>query len=1029
MKRSMVIVLVSIGLFLLGACGGSNGGNTAPIANDDSYVVMQDDALSVSSPGVLGNDTDADSDPLTFSLDGDVANGTLSPSTDGSFTYTPDPGYSGTDSFIYRANDGTDESNAATVTITITTTPILTPAAPTNLQVDSTTLDSVTLSWDDNAVNETGFFVERGASSGGPFTTVATLGLDEVTYTEDELSTGMDYYYRVCSFNAGGNSSYSGVVLATTLGVAAPTGLQVDTTTLDSVTLSWTDNATDETGFYVERSALSAGPFTTVATLGQDVETYTQSSLGSGTYYYYRLCSYNTDGDSSYSDFVLATTQSGPGGGPPIPAVDDSLNEAEMYAYDSSGYWTTYLNYVNGPDNIWGTPDDELYWYVANPTRNPDGTIDIVEYYGDPGSDGDWFTGDDLITSYSTHAYNSTGQRTARYRFNDPGSDATWGTGDDLMYRYEYYYYDSSGRRTGYIRYSGAGGDGTWITSDDLVNRIYKYSRDPDGKIDYRIQSRDPGIDGTWFTMDDVVHNYKTYEYDSLGMISSGSVYDDGVDGDWFTGDDVQIGSSISIHDSNGNNLGDYYYWGPGYDGVWLQGVVSPSITNVPVSTSINLMSPTIVADGTGSAIIIWQDRRTGSGQIYAQKMDSNMDPQWASDGVLVSLASDECTAPCAYVMLDIKAVPDGSGGAIISWTDFRNTNDPSDGDIYAQKINSSGVPQWTNNGVAVCSTAGPQYDFHMAPDGAGGAFLTWWDDRKGGDSDIHAQLISSSGEAQWTTDGLAIAVNLGDQRSPRIISDNSGGAIITWQDGAIYAQRLNSSGTTLWATSGSAEGVTVDTTGDYYYEIAADGSGGAIVTYTKGTVIDSDVYAQRVDSSGSVLWSAGGVALTSTSGYKRFPKMASDSSSGTVVIWNDWRKYPAWSGTSTHVYAQKVSHSGTVLWGTDGIAVCNTIPTRQDSHQLVADGSGGAFIAWDDYREGDWPTVDIYAQLISSNGQAQWTTDGIAITDALYAQHAAQLVLDDSTGAIITWYDGRHWDQGKSSIYAQHVSVAGTLD
>jgi hypothetical protein len=75
--------------------------------------------LIVAAPGVLGNDNDPDSDPLTAVLDTDPANGTLSLNEDGGFSYTPAPDFAGTDSFTYVANDGLANSNVATVTITV----------------------------------------------------------------------------------------------------------------------------------------------------------------------------------------------------------------------------------------------------------------------------------------------------------------------------------------------------------------------------------------------------------------------------------------------------------------------------------------------------------------------------------------------------------------------------------------------------------------------------------------------------------------------------------------------------------------------------------------------------------------------------------------------------------------------------------------------------------------------------------------------------------------------------------------------
>ena len=97
--------------------------NAPPVANDDSYSVDEDATLTANGGGnpngVLANDTDADSDPLTAALVDDVDNGTLNLSTDGTFTYTPDADFAGEDTFTYKAKDGLADSNTATVTITV----------------------------------------------------------------------------------------------------------------------------------------------------------------------------------------------------------------------------------------------------------------------------------------------------------------------------------------------------------------------------------------------------------------------------------------------------------------------------------------------------------------------------------------------------------------------------------------------------------------------------------------------------------------------------------------------------------------------------------------------------------------------------------------------------------------------------------------------------------------------------------------------------------------------------------------------
>ena len=93
--------------------------NDAPVAVDDEYLVVKNEVLSVNVPGVLSNDSDVEHSPLTAILVSGPAHGTLTLNANGSFTYTPDTDYVGSDSFTYQANDGTTSGNIATVTISI----------------------------------------------------------------------------------------------------------------------------------------------------------------------------------------------------------------------------------------------------------------------------------------------------------------------------------------------------------------------------------------------------------------------------------------------------------------------------------------------------------------------------------------------------------------------------------------------------------------------------------------------------------------------------------------------------------------------------------------------------------------------------------------------------------------------------------------------------------------------------------------------------------------------------------------------
>ncbi|NNJ47871.1 MAG: tandem-95 repeat protein, partial [Acidimicrobiia bacterium] len=94
--------------------------NLTPVAVDDGYSTPEDTLLTVAAPGILGNDSDVDGDALTVTLLTDPTDGTLTQNADGSFTYLPDTGFAGVDSYTYKACDPSGACDQATVTITVT---------------------------------------------------------------------------------------------------------------------------------------------------------------------------------------------------------------------------------------------------------------------------------------------------------------------------------------------------------------------------------------------------------------------------------------------------------------------------------------------------------------------------------------------------------------------------------------------------------------------------------------------------------------------------------------------------------------------------------------------------------------------------------------------------------------------------------------------------------------------------------------------------------------------------------------------
>ncbi len=185
------------------------------------------------------------------------------------------------------------------------------PFAPSDLAVTVVGSDALTLAWTDNANNETSFVVERKTADGA-FAEVATPAADATTYADTGLTASTAYTYRVKALNSVGSSDWSTEITGTTSAAstpAAPSDLQIVSVGNDSLTLGWTDNASNETSFVVERKT-AAGAFAEVATPVADATTYADSGLTASTAYTYRVKALNSVGSSDWSTELPGTTTS-----------------------------------------------------------------------------------------------------------------------------------------------------------------------------------------------------------------------------------------------------------------------------------------------------------------------------------------------------------------------------------------------------------------------------------------------------------------------------------------------------------------------------------------------------------------------------------------------------------------------------------------------------------------------------------------------------------------------------------------------
>jgi len=195
--------------------------------------------------------------------------------------------------------------------------------------------------------------------------------------------------------------------------------------------------------------------------------------------------------------------------------------------------------------------------------------------------------------------------------------------------------------------------------------------------------------------------------------------------------------------------------------------------------------SPLVVEDGTGGVLVSWTDEATG--EIRAQRMGADGHPQWAPEGVVLG-AGERAT--------DIAT--DGVGGALVAFTGTCNEKD-----VFVRRVAADGSLPWGGPAQVTCAS-GWQWMPRLAPDGEGGAYVTWNEDpAHPGPSptspDVYAQWVDGAGAARWAAGGVAVSEEPGEQRLPMIAASWLERATLTWADfrppGGIYVQEVADDG------------------------------------------------------------------------------------------------------------------------------------------------------------------------------------------------------------------------------------------
>lgn len=428
-----------------------------------------------------------------------------------------------------------------------------------------------------------------------------------------------------------------------------------------------------------------------------------------------------------------------------------------------------------------------------------------------------------------------------------------------------------------------------------------------------------------------------------------------------------------------------------GTPALWAKDVrVNTLVANHGVGTS-GEPGIALVADGLGGMFLAWED--STAGVIRTQRLDASGSPLWPGGQVIMS----------GTYQASPSAVTDGRGGALVAWVDGRNGNCDSttqmNCSIYIQRIDASGSRLWGDSALLVAAWASyPLWNrFAMISDGAQGAFLAW----SSGPSyynccSFYMQHIGPDGQPLWPASGIRVselpAINTGPAvTGARLVSDGRGGAIVAWWnqqfvDGSVHlmTQRVDCAGELLWDQRGVE--VTFAGSGQANFDAVSDGAGGVILAIQANDVAKSSnthLYLQRVSDSGQVMWSNSGVMVSADVGAQITPALVGDGNGGAFVAWSLWDLQ---SRSNNRVAVEHVDGAGNLLW--NGPTQVTATSKGQNNPHLLSDHNGGVMVAWEDCRSTATDSdcvanYDLYAQRIGGTGKRVWAAEGFGVSTA----------------------------------------------
>ncbi|MDP4172330.1 MAG: hypothetical protein Q8933_00060 [Bacteroidota bacterium] len=252
--------------------------------------------------------------------------------------------------------------------------------------------------------------------------------------------------------------------------------------------------------------------------------------------------------------------------------------------------------------------------------------------------------------------------------------------------------------------------------------------------------------------------------------------------------------------------------------------------------------NPKIAGDNKGGMFVFWVESVEGKARLYVQHIDANGKNTWSNKTVQISRAHEN--------ILNYSVLSVAGNSAYVNWEVKNGTKD-----IYQQLISIDGKFLWTKEGEKLTNQYGSQTSPQEIYTPSG--IIVSWINEISNDKDIFMQKFNLSGKPQWSKDGIAVIRFRGNQMSQRMIADQNSGAIIAWLDmrvkaqkGNIFAQRISNDGRRLWDSTGIEIASNLNSEKSYL-SLLPNKINGAVAIFKENRAKQSNIYGQRILGNG----------------------------------------------------------------------------------------------------------------------------------------------------------------------------------